>query len=465
MEQKRKYILIIACLVICCLVCTVFFLFYIADNTSVKTVYIDNAVDMYAQAAEIYTSSNLQLTITENTKTTIYNTTYTKASNTLIHINSTPPDRHRYHIQRELNMGTHHIAYEDYYIDGDHYSILSGIPFRRSANGSDETVFKAIPAPMLDPKLYTQIIGIKTDHGYRIDFSEATSVEKWVCAESVKPAFATGTATLSTDGKLLSCSYAATFEYDSIHYEVNYQLTAETTNSEISLPELDWVSINNSSAPLLLEQSVGFLVQGNPIHSTYQEEIYFEALGDKRTRNISIWLDNASPLSAQVVTETTTANDSRLGQSELTTKHEKFTDGKYTVTKDGAAEIADTGIDSEAMTLYLYNQLVSTIMLPQFIDDCTVESVDGSLRYHFSGNNAFAEFLCRNAGQQLYQDPNLLIDNAATIETEYLTCYLELDGRTMLPIASGISYKASYQNEGLPYHLSYEANQTYTYNQ
>jgi len=463
MKRLRKYIPILIAPVICILVGVGLCLFAGTDNAPEKIIYIENAAELYANAAKALKSGDLQLTITESANITLGNTTYSKNSNAVIRFDKSDPEDHRYHIQEELIMGTHRIACEDYYIAGEHYQIISCIPFREHVNIPEESVSKIMPSPALDHRLYKQITGIQTDDGYRIEFSEATAVENWVSAEQVQLESASGTAFLSTDGRLLSCSYTAAFEYDSIRYAVSRQLTPEPIDVEINLPDQDWVSITASAAPLLLEQSVGILVQADPISANYQEEIYFEALGDRRSRSINIRLDSADPLSAQIVTETTATNDSRLGQSDITVKTEKFADGKYTVLKDDAEETFGLTVDSEAMTVYLHNQLISTIMLPEFIEDCTVEDKVATVRYHFTGNAAFAEFLCRNAGQQLYGNPELLIGKDVTVETDHLTCYLELDSKTRLPLASGISYQASYQNEGLPYHFTYEATQTYQY--
>ena len=144
-------------------------------------------------------------------------------------------------------------------------------------------------------------------------------------------------------------------------------------------------------------------------------------------------------------------------------KAESFSNGQYHIATDDSETVQDPSIHAEAMNTYFRNQLISTIMLPEYIDSCTVVNSNETVRFQFTGNNAFAEFLCQNAGQQLYADAELLTDKATPIETANLTCYLEIDGITSLPLGSGIHYAGSYKAEGLPYSFTYDACQAYQY--
>lgn len=465
MKQLCKYIPIIAGLAICFLVGTVLSLLAGNDDTTNKIVYIENPAELYDKAAKVLESGDLQLTVTVNTKITIDRTTYNESRKQVVRFDRSEPKDHRYCMQEELTMGTHRVVYENYYIDNNYYQVISGVPLQIVTNETlnKATISKVFPAPALDQTLYKQITGIHTDDGYQIEFSEATALEDWAGPQQALLKSASGTAILSNDEHLLSCSYTAAFTYNSILYEVTCQLTPEPNPTVVTLPDVSWIDVTAPEALLRLELAVGILVQANPIFATYQEDVYFEALGDRRGRIITLRLDDVAPLSGEIVTETTTTNDSRLDQSDKTIKTETFTDGKYTVLKNNGEVAIDPSIDADAMTAYLHNQLISTIMLPEYIANCTKEDNGATVRYNLTGNTAFAEFLCRNAGQQLYGDPELLTGETDSMETVHLTCFLELDRETGFPLASGIRYEGSYTAEGLPYRFTYEAAQTYQY--
>ena len=460
MKRFSKYIPMLLGIALCFLIGVTLSFFVGSNDPSAEVTYIENSVDLYVTALQALKSDVQQLAITSDTKTTVDYTIYTQKSSALICFDKTDPDNLRYHIQNEINMGNHHITYDNYFIEGSSYMVISGVPFCETASIPEELISKSIEVPVLDHRLYDKIVGVKTDNGYRIEFSEATAIENWVGSQ-LQLEYASGIAILSNDGNLLSSTYTATVRDEFSLYEISLTLTPKPAPAAINLPDENWINLTAAlSVPLLLEKSVGILVQASPIRSSYREEIYFEALGDKRTRSIDIQLNNSEPLSAKVITETSITNDSRLEQPGETVKTECFYDGIYMIEKGETNAVVDPSIDSETMSTYFKNLLISTIMLPKYIDSSWLVTSGTTIRYNFEGNDAFAQFLCHNVGQLLYQDSDLLLDK---VQTEHLTCYLEIDSNTMLPLASGISYKASYQKEALPYHLTYEAHQTYQY--
>ena len=459
MKGSVKYILIIAGIALCFLVGVALSFFVKPKNPSAENTHVENSINLYKTALQSFNVDILQFSVTKDEKTTIGNTLYTLSSNSIVQIDQTDPTNPQYHIQTDLDMGNHRITVDNYYMEGSFYITFPDAAFYST---SGELNSSPIGIPVLNHELYDKIVGIETDNGYQIEFSEATSTENWIDPR-FQLEYASGTVILSSDGSLQSSTYKATVKNEFLLLEITLTLTPQPATTAINLPDKNWIRINSLPdllAPIFLEKSVGILVQANSICSSYREEIYFEALGDKRTRSIDIQRDNSKPLSAKVITETLIANDSRLDQPEKTVKTECFCDEIYTIEKDAMGAVVDPSIDSDSMVTYINNLLISTVMLPKYIDNSSIVDNSSSIRYHFEGNEDFAQFLCHNAGQQLYQDSNLLLDQA---NTDLLTCYLEIDALTMLPIASGISYKASYQKEGLPYHLTYEVHQTYQY--
>lgn len=431
------------------------------------TVYIENAVALYSEAIEGLDERDLQLTISENRSISEFGFTYQAQRNFTVRFDRSDPKDQRYHLKDEIIMGSHSIPWEEYRIGNHRYFMFSGLAFQEKTQPeSNQKPYRIThPSATLDHTLYDKITASATENGYLIQFSEAAKLETWLSARQVHIEYISATARLSADKQLLSYTYSTAYQEGTHRIEVVYTVSVEPMDIAITLqePEGGWLPLTHAQSPMVLEVAAGILVQATNVSSEYHEEIYFEALGDRRIRDIHLKLDNQNALSAQLITETTITKDSYPDQKEFTIKEENFTGGKYAVSQNGNNEIFDPSIDTDAMLRYLQNQLISTIMLPEYIVDCEIEAIGSNIRYIFTGNAAFAEFLCRNAGQQLYGDSELLYSETVTIKTDQLTCYLELNNNTGLPAASGISFSGSWEMQSLPYQFSYKVTQTYQY--
>jgi hypothetical protein len=211
----------------------------------------------------------------------------------------------------------------------------------------------------------------------------------------------------------------------------------------------------------MLERATGYLLQTNNISAHYTDNIYFQAFGDSRTQDITLYMANHENLSALVKTLTKLKNDSRVGQDTQLSKIELFADNRYLVSTDDNKPIESSNITAYDMRQYCQNRLVSTVMLPKHITGAQIISSEKSVRIQYSASEEFANLISSNACQSLYQQPELLNDLAQSCTTDTLQCYLELDKITGLPIASGISYSGTHNVAGTAYSLSYKADQIY----
>lgn len=471
--MKKLPIIITAAVLLCGLVVACILLFPNTptdsgntENTE-STVYVENALTLYEEAVRNLPAGDLQLRVKE--KRTIINSgvPYEVQRDYTIQYDRSDPQDQRYLLKDTITMGSHSITREEYRVKDHWYMLVSGLAFRDATLKSAALRYynEGDPAAALDHTLYAEVTATQTENGYHFVFSEATGHVPWLFSHPQSIEYIKATAEVSKEKQLLSYTYATAWQEAFGRAEVSYEVIIEPMDITITLPEPEggWLPLTGDAvyAPLILELTAGLLVQAPQVASTYHEEIYFAALGDRRIREINLELDHKDALTAAFTTKTTTTKDSRLDQPEVTTKEERFAGGKYTIGQNGSQGAFDPSVNEEAMLQYLQNQLISTIMLPQYIADCQVETLENTVRYTFTGNAAFAEFLCRNAGQQLYGDPDLLVSNPISIKTEALTCYLEVEKDTDLPVSSGINFAGSYEAEGLPYRFTYEISQTY----
>ena len=441
----------------------------IGETAEATASTIANAAELYSELLEQIANSDLELSVLEIRDITTPQIQYQAQRENSISLDRNGAEN-QYHMAETMTMGALCVDWEQYYVDSRNYYTVSGLHYQEAAptKTSIDPYLLSRPAYLataLDPNCYQQVIATQTPEGYSFQFLEATQPEKWLYAENYQWDSVEASVTYTEATGALTYFYSANLYLEQTKIHASYQVTLTPTEAEIALPapEGGWLPLADSQAPLLLELSAGILLQADSIASAYHEEIYFEALGDRRIREISLQMADPDNLNAQVVTKTTTTKDSRLDQPEIISKDETFQDGQYILQQDEQPPAIDPTITQEAMVEYLHNQLISTIMLPEYIADCTVETDGSRTIYHFTGNAAFAEFLCRNGGQQLYGDPELLVSDTVSVTTDTLTCHLEIDNALGLPVASGIILKGSYKNQGLPYHFTYEVSQTYSY--
>ena len=464
--MKKLQFIIVAAILLCSLVAACIFLIKSGGNDK-TTINVENAVEIYEDAIAAIPVGDLPLQIKENRTVTNFGISYKAQRDYTIELDHSDPQDQRYHMKDNLTMGTHCIPWEEYRINDKEYVIISGFAFQNTTQRSIALKYEkdTDPAKALDHTLYGKITATQNESGYLFVFSEGRGHESWLNTKPEQIEYIEATAQVSANKQLLSYTYSTAWKEGSSLIEASYEVSIQPMDIAIELPEPKhgWLPLSSyqTGAPMNLELSAGLLVQLSNVSSTYREEIYFEALGDRRIRDICVNLDKTESSTVRFITKTTTTKDSQPDQPEETTKEEIFSGGRYTVSHNGAEEVFDPSISEEAMLKYLQNQLISTIILPKYITDCKVETIDGKIRYSFTGNQEFAESLCRNAGQQLYGDQELLISEAALIETVELICYLELNAKTGLPESSGVHFSGSYKAEGLPYQFLYDVSQTY----
>ena len=465
MRKILKYILISGLPIICILIAAYHFLSHDFMQSTHSELSPENALTLYQQAINnTLNTDDTRIIVTRSLTRTIGEETFNESSKKIISLDQSDAERRRCHIYEELSIASNTVILEDSYIDDLHFFSISGAKFYSEEDGED--IVKSIATSVtLTPSLYTVITGTESKETYQINFSEATKPEDMPAEGSVQLLTASGSSLLSKDGELLSCLYSTSYQVNNILYDIHYEAHFETASLEIAVPtDVDaYLHLTEPQSVKMLEQTVGYLLQAKSVSANYQEEIYFEALGDRRVKEIVLSSQETDSLHAKIVTEITSTNDSRLGWQAHSIKEEIFKDQQYTFSLNNGSFSSNPSIHADAMQQYLHNQLISTIMLPAFISSCTATATGSVLRLEFTGNAAFAEFLYQSAGQQLYQDSRLMDSNNSLIQTDRLICHLEIDTETGLPLSSGIHYYDNYKIEGLPYSFTYTATQEYQF--
>lgn len=455
--MKKRLLVVLIAAIAAALLWTAGYLF-LGGSFAVK-----NPAAIYATAiTDSALGEDLILTVTEINEITTKNETYTSRSQQIIRYDTDNGDTPIIQKEELLQIGSHKVSFTETFSGEQLYTTIDDVNF--VSNESSENYQKqCLPPVIIDAERYEDISGIRNTKQYILTFADATAPEQWLIETTPDLFSAEGTAYINLQGQLTESDYVATYSVDDIQYRTTVNVVISRENTNISLPENaeEYRKISNANALRQLEITCGYLMQAEKISSLYQDNIYVQATGDRRSQSISASAKSDKDWSACIETAITLSNDSRSNYATTQKKTENYTEGKYTVQFNNDPLAQDAQISEENMRKYLHNHLVSTIMLPQYIDSISVNTKDDLLTISFTGNQAFAEFLTGNACDILYKDPELIQKTANNFKTQKLDCFIMLSKSTGLAVASGIAFSAEYDTLGLPYLFEYQATQTY----
>lgn len=455
--KKRKFL--IASIVILAAIVSGLLLYFQKNK---KPNHLENAATIYINTSDATADiKNFVIHSTKTLETTIGTNSFSESWDTTLSCTDFGFDTMQILSQETLTIGKHKTEIEKVFSNGITYLTVNETNFSGKAT-VDDIKKQVIPAVLLDYNNYSQITGKATKDGYIISLSNATAIEAWANLDRATLINASGTAYISSKGHLTKSVYNLEYTKGQVQFRLN--VVTEMTADVPSIPPPEntglFIPIENLEGPILFERASGYLMQAENITTDYEDATFFEAFGDRRLKSINMQAKKISGWSANIETKITLKNDSRVGQDTIYAQAEKFRNGIYTLSKDGI-EAQNAEITEQHMQTYCQNILVSTILLPQHLQNCNITVANNVLRIDYQANEEFAKQISANACQDLYQDATLLEKISQNNKTDIMAGYLELDSLTGIPISSGIQYESTYTTDNIPYHLTFQANQSY----
>lgn len=438
-------------------------LWWIGHQALGSNIPMKDAISMYESAiSKTSIGEDLTLFITQNSNVTIDGELFTTESRKTIQYDCDSSDSLRVSSHETLISDSQEIAINEILIDGQLFTEINNTGFVSTMTEAGY-LSSSVPPVIIDSQLYEDISGIRTGGNYTFAFTEPKGLERWVVANMPENYTAEGKAYVDQDGNLTSAMYSATYSINAVIYNAIVKMDISREKVSVSEPKNseDYTYIENPKALRALEIACGYLLQANNITFDYADNIYFQAMGDKRTQSVKGNVVTADDWSATIETNITTTNNSRGDQDTQYSKTEWFAEGTYTVSINGENAIENTEITATEMDSYIHNQLVSTIMLPQYIASSQITESSGETTYTFGGNQDFAKYLAESACQILYQDSQLLDSVINTLSPKEFHCYLTVDKTTQIPTTSGIIFTGEYTQSGVTYQVQYHAKQVY----
>lgn len=428
-----------------------------------ETVPLENADQVYTQAvSQLSRQKNVYYKVT-GTKTMSFSGITTEESFTqLVTYEEQGTANFRGCVEEDLQIGSQSIKSFEFFSDGAAYFTVQGASFQ-SPMTAENYAARYAPAALIDPALYAEITGVTNTKGSTISFAMPGATEQWTGGAAGKLETAAATATINADGALTTSSYTVKYTLQDVKFTLQISVHIIYGKTQpIQLPDSSaYTPISDIDVPKMLERSCGYLTSAQSIHSVYEDYIFCEAFGDERTQSVKLSTDDADNWSANVDTTVALSNSSKAGSVTTFTKNESFKHDTYTYSTDGSPYTSDSSVDKLTMHSYCENLLLGTILLPGDIKTTQISETDGVLQIQFGPNNDFAEILAQDACLTLYQNATILIEQALSYKTDTVTSYLFIDKLTGFPISSGFFYSGAYEIGGIPYQLTFKADQAY----
>ena len=442
-------------------------LFFIAVIPIIKKnrapMQLEDAATLYQNASDATKDiPNVVYNVSRTLETTIGVNTFSEQTKATVSCIDLGSDLMQVSAQELLTSGKHKSNISEIYQNGTAYFSLNGSRFSCEIP-SAEYQSKMIPVVPLSGSLYREITGVDTREEYIIYLNDATAPEQWLNIDGITLTKASGTAYISYNGMLTKSVYLAQYTKGDVSFQLSVITELTDDTPEVKSPEDTklYTKVNNLEGLRMLEQASGYMTQMENVRAKSSEITYFEAFGDRRTQEITVQIEKDSGWSASIDTAILLSNDSRIGQDSQYTQSEVFKNGIYTLAKTDTPPAQNDEITQERMQTYCQNILVSTVMLPEYITQCTVNYSEDRIRFTYQANEAFASQVSSNACQTLYQDAALLDRISQNDMKQTVSGYLDIDSTTGLPINSGLQYNGTYTTEGIVYQMQYSAGQIY----
>lgn len=437
-------------------------LWWIGHKTLGGSIPVKDAISIYESAISgISNEEDITLFVTQSSNITIDDELFTTQSRKTIQYDRDSANTLRVSSHETLLSGSQEITIREILVDDQLFTEINNIGFISPITESGY-LSGSIP-PIIDRQLYKNISGIRTGGNYTLSFTEPKGLEHWVIDNMPENYTAEAKAYINQKGDLTGIMYHAAYSINNVSYNTIVKIDISQESVSISAPEYiaNYTHIENPKALRALEIACGYLLQANNIAFDYTDNIYIQAMGDQRTQSVKGNVVTSDDWSATIETNITLTNDSRGDQGSQYAKTERFAEGKYTVSTNGENPIENAEITAIEMNSYIQNQLVSTIMLPQYIASAQIAESSGEITYTFGGNQDFAKYLAESACQILYQDSQLLDGAINTLSPKEFHCYLTVDKNTQIPTASGIIFTGDYTQSSVAYQIKYHAKQVY----
>lgn len=462
--DNRKKILLCLTGVISSVLLAIILIHNLSPNR--QTVYkphppIDNPLEIYNKSVDnARAAKNLKYKITQLSTSSVQDHHYPETSTKTITLNNIDTENFTAAVEESYTANNLHTISSEIYSNTTAYLTVEGVPFQCQIN-SEEYLSRFYPSVLFSPENYKSISGVRAEDHYIISFYDSTGFESWFNDHNGKFLYSRGNAYITKDGILHKSIYNISYKINNITFRNMITIELEYENIEVISTPNDpdiYTPISYIDGPGLLEIICGKLLSAKKLTTEYTSKLICQAFGDERTEQIHTTISSQDLL---LDSKTVISNSSQIDNVVQHEKIERFENGIYSVSEDGAELENHNYYDSEILRATCQDTAVGTIMLPQYIADVQLISKETSMYLLITANEDFISRVIDDTCVTLYGSSTLLSEMAEKYETKEILCFLEIDPDTYLPVASGIHFEGEYTISGIPYSLLAKFDQSY----
>jgi uncharacterized protein YbaP (TraB family) len=406
------------------------------------------AAEIYDQAkAALDAIPALQIAITATEKKTFNSEVYERVTTTTITQTGRGTDNFESFMKETVKQGKTRFTSEEYYNGSTVYMDFEDTLYR-SDMAAEDYLARLLPVALISSDLYGQV----DQEGNTLTFSDPVAGESWAIRETAVLADASGTATLSADGKLTSTSYNASFRYGAVGMELS--ITAELSIPEITdlsakVPEdpAEYSVLEYIDAPKMADLAIGMIKDTN--NATSEVHACFT-----NTKN-AVKISSINTVSTWGTVKDLIAKDHCSLEGSIPGEEPYFNE-LITTFRDGVC--SNGGTNARGMKNYCSKILTS--LIPEGQDLSKADVVDAGALYllELEGNEDFAQDILQDNIAINLSSFQLPSDNYTT---RNLDITLSIDKYTGFPVYFALSYIGQNTNNGERITITYDVEAFY----
>lgn len=456
MKQRTRFLVFILCsaLLLTLAACSK------PDNTPVISEE-EEALQRYAQACEdVNAVADLTVQVVYALYRTVGGEVYSEKTTETATYRGLGTTNAAASVKQQIAFGPYETNYSEYYQKGVAYCKTDDSTFSAKMD-IKKFLGRQTPVVLLNEALYDTVKVDKLFGNTVITFSTPTKLESWAtdysAAELVS---ASGSAVLDKDGKLTQSNYSAKFTCGKADYQLQLtvivqQEAAPTLDEDLAGLPKKCPNLTYFDAPRKILQVVGDVYTAQALSATYTETVYSAAFARSRSRTSTYDMvgadeDFMAQSSYEVVNTDYTNTPVTNSETVL------FRNNICTSVLNGGDPTVREGITAQTMRTFCEDAVLAALFTPNHLKNAKLTEEKGKLRIDFTGNDAFADYVCGN----IYSVFNANLDTySESYTTPTAGGYLYIDKATGLPTALGIELERVHVSSEVSYPLTYHLDQ------
>ena len=358
-------------------------------------------------------------------------------------------DHAAYHYEEIWYQGTVYAAWEDTYL-------FSG------PVDAEEIAFRYTPVVLLDAALYGSITAEAGDGGTVITFAQPTAAESWAMPGEAELVDATGTATVSAEGKLEQMTYSVSYIYGTTEYTVEYTSAPRDVAETVAAPADTgaYTAVDYVDALKWCMNSSMMFLQADSIVSSSLESLVSEAAGLMRNQSNQTYLHGRREDTVAKFETSIYAMDYSTMESDEYELEETYENGKLTTVENGGLPTTASGYAWEDIRTYAFQYALSGMKDMGFWAGATATDMGSVLLIEYEFNENFGNTVQNSVCEMLWGDAGFLLELSSEYRNGDLNGYLSVDKYTGLPVAAGFCYEGFHTIDGYDYAMSLQYDQS-----